>query len=345
MSDIKVSVIVPMYKCEDYLPKCVESILSQSVKEIELILVDDGSPDDSGKIAETYAGKDSRVKVLRQKNQGPGASRQRGIEVAKGEYIGFVDSDDWIDACMYERLYSSAKKNNSQIAMCSYVEEHSDRSVKVIHPYNNDDVLDKTRIVDSIIASFSTNENYGYYSLWNKIYKKDWLEKNDLRMNENRRHGEDWWFNLEAFSLADNVVFIKDAYYHYMKLNPNSLMHKYNEDQFELIVSGRKHQFDILLRNNINVSKHQVELDQRFIEECIGFIYKVIAEEKNWKKASLLINSVLIHPEFQSALENYSSNSTIRKMLVALFKRRLLLSARLLIFSIEKTKRFMSLSR
>ena len=114
----KISVIVPVYNVEKYLRKCIESILNQTFREFELILVDDGSTDSSGKICDEYALKDSRIKVIHKENGGASSARNAGLDVAKGEYIGFVDSDDWIEMDMYGELYRLIKENNTDISVC-----------------------------------------------------------------------------------------------------------------------------------------------------------------------------------------------------------------------------------
>lgn len=114
----KISIIVPIYNAENHLEKCIKSILTQTVEDLELILVDDGSKDNSLSICKAYANKDSRIKVIHQKNAGVSAARNHGIEVAEGDFIGFVDSDDWIDAHMYEILLEEAKKTNADVVMC-----------------------------------------------------------------------------------------------------------------------------------------------------------------------------------------------------------------------------------
>lgn len=122
MGPINVSIIVPVYNIESYLPACVESLLAQTLKEIEIILVNDGSTDKSGSLCEAFAKKSSKVKVIHQRNQGLSAARNTGIRNAKGSYIGFVDGDDWVSPKMYERLYNGAVKNQAQLAICRYEE-------------------------------------------------------------------------------------------------------------------------------------------------------------------------------------------------------------------------------
>ena len=116
--DCKISIIVPVYKVERYLENCIESIINQTFKDFELILVDDGSPDRCGLICDNYAKKDERIKVIHKKNEGLSAARNSGIQIAKGEYIAFVDSDDCINKNMYETLYDTAIENKSDIVVC-----------------------------------------------------------------------------------------------------------------------------------------------------------------------------------------------------------------------------------
>lgn len=114
-----ISVIVPVYKAEKYIERCICSILRQTFQNIEVILVDDGSPDKSGEICDMWALKDKRIKVIHQKNAGAGAARNAGLRVAKGEYIGFVDSDDWIEPQMYEVMYNAIEKYSADVGMCN----------------------------------------------------------------------------------------------------------------------------------------------------------------------------------------------------------------------------------
>lgn len=118
---IKLSIIVPIYNAQNHLKKCIESIINQTEKDIEIILIDDGSTDDSLKICNEYQRKDFRINVIHQNNSGVSIARNQGIKIAKGEYIGFVDSDDWIDLDMFKRLLEEAKKTDADIVMCDAI--------------------------------------------------------------------------------------------------------------------------------------------------------------------------------------------------------------------------------
>ena len=118
--DYLISIIIPVYNVEKYLRKCLDSIINQTYKKLEIILIDDGSTDNSGKICEEYAKKDDRIIVIHKENAGVSSARNRGIELANGKYIGFIDSDDWIEENMYETLYQNLLQFDVDISMCNY---------------------------------------------------------------------------------------------------------------------------------------------------------------------------------------------------------------------------------
>ena len=124
----KISIIVPVYNVEQYINRCIDSLLGQTLKDIEIILVDDGSPDQCPQICDEYARKDSRIKVIHKKNNGLGYARNSGLELATGEYIAFVDSDDYVNINMYEKLYNETINNNFDIVYCGFIVENKDKS-------------------------------------------------------------------------------------------------------------------------------------------------------------------------------------------------------------------------
>ncbi len=208
----KVSIIVPIYNVEKYIGKCIESIMNQTLKDIEVILVNDGSTDKSGKIADKYASIDNRIKVIHQKNLGQGVARNKGIEISNGKFIGFVDSDDWIDLDMYERLYNSICENDADIGVCSrrgYDENLVNGHTKLVE---DNEVFDiNYNIVDYII-------NHLFYphtvSSCNKLYKADLIKKNNIRFKNVYEVGsEDALFNYCILLNSKKIVTIKDTFY------------------------------------------------------------------------------------------------------------------------------------
>ncbi|EGP5489252.1 glycosyltransferase, partial [Enterococcus faecium] len=149
----EISIIVPVYKVEPYLRKCVDSILAQTFTDFEVILVDDGSPDNSGKICDEYASKDSRVRVIHKKNGGLSSARNAGIDVARGKYLGFVDSDDYIEKDMYELLYDNIVKEQADLSICGIYDIYAGKKVKILPEEYK--VLDKVSAMKIVLEAQS----------------------------------------------------------------------------------------------------------------------------------------------------------------------------------------------
>lgn len=201
--NIKVSVVVPVYKVENYIRSCLDSIKNQTLKEIEVICIDDGSPDNSGKILDEYAINDLRFRVYHQKNAGVCVTRNRGIDLAKGEYIKFVDSDDTIDPTTCEKCYKKAKEDDADI---------------VYH-----DSLDQTFTEPQYWLLPPGTACFG-------VYRTKFLKDNNIRFKEGTTYGEDQAFDLIANPKANKIVCFSGNLYNYVS-NPNSLCHTSNIDK------------------------------------------------------------------------------------------------------------------
>lgn len=217
----KVSIVVPMYNVEKYIAQCEESLTHQTLEDIEIVLVDDGSPDHCGELADEYARKDNRIKVVHRTNGGLGPARNSGIEAATGEYIGFVDGDDWVMPEMYEKLYFAAKANNADIVCgghCTY------RNGIVVQSFVH-------QLADNILRDHGSimkvrKNLYGHklgdietksfpVTVWSNIYKRAYLLANGLRFQNIL--SEDTIFNLAAFKQANCIVFSARTDYCYRK--------------------------------------------------------------------------------------------------------------------------------
>ena len=212
-----ISIIVPAYNVEDYLPRCLDSIIDQTYPNIEIVLVDDGSTDSTGKICDEYAIKDSRIKVIHRVNGGLSAARNSGLELANGDYIGFVDSDDYIDANMYASLNKYMEQFGADIANCGYY-EIGDNAFKrsftgEITELDGEEALQ--------IYALEENDKYISNSVWNKLFKKEILD--GLRFVEGRSC-EDLVFTGQALSKAKKVVYIDTPYYYYIIDRVGSIM-------------------------------------------------------------------------------------------------------------------------
>lgn len=213
----KVSIIVPIYKVEKYLRKCVDSILAQTLKDIEVILVDDGSPDTCGEIIDLYAKKDKRVIAIHQPNGGYGKAVNHGIHIASGEYIGIIESDDWIEPTMYEKLYKNAKKNNTDVTKCGFYRYNSKlpkSKQNVIWEGRYQKISDMPHDVFNakkypLILTF-------HASIWSNIYKRSFLEKNNIYVIESKSASyQDFPFMVEVMCKAERISVVHDYLVHY----------------------------------------------------------------------------------------------------------------------------------
>lgn len=214
-----ISIIVPVYNVETYLEKCVNSIINQTYKNLEVILIDDGSTDSSGIICDEIARKDSRIKVIHKKNFGVSAARNLGLDNANGEYIGFVDSDDWIEPNMYELLYREIEENNSDIAICDvFLEKEFIEVHKVIS--QNKNIFNKDEIFEMLL------DNNGFNWLCNKLFKKDLF--NDVRIDPRIHMGEDILCVCQCISKGSTFTYISEPLYHYLIREDSACNDKFN---------------------------------------------------------------------------------------------------------------------
>ena len=216
MEEIKVSVIVPVYNVEKYIKQCLESIINQSLKEIEIIVVNDGTKDNSMKIVEEYLS-DKRIKIINKENGGISSARNAGMKAAQGKYICFIDSDDFIDSLMIEELYSAIEKTNSDV-----VESN-------IFLYNNETHEIKERKSEKYISTEKGSYLWGKYTteVWNKIYKKDFLINNNIFFEEGMIH-EDDLFNIRILFSTNKIYHIQKSFYYYRVNRFGSIMTNIN---------------------------------------------------------------------------------------------------------------------
>jgi len=225
-----ISVIVPVYKVEKYLEKCIESIIKQTYTNLQIILVDDGSPDNCGKICDEYAKKDSRIEVIHKINGGLSDARNVGINRANGRYIGFVDSDDYIKEDMYEKLINLIKEYDADISICNLYDvidgkEYVRNKDNGIHEYSRIDIL-KEILLDKNIQSYA----------WNKLYKKELFDEIKYPI---RKKYEDIGTTFYLFEKCNKIVVTSEPEYYYLK-RADSLVNNVTEstilDYTEIII-------------------------------------------------------------------------------------------------------------
>ncbi|MGN0398562.1 MAG: glycosyltransferase [Blautia sp.] len=215
----EVSIIVPVYQVEKYIRQCVDSILAQTFTDFELILVDDGSKDQSGKICDEYAWMDERVKVIHKENGGLSDARNKGMDQASGNYFMFVDSDDYIAPTMIECLYKSILNQNADIAVCNYLYYFENDRRKNFATNIKSEVLSGAEI----FYNRKNERNYGIWTVaWNKLYKSETFGK--IRFRFGKYHEDEFWAN-DIYQMDIKVVTIPECLYYYRQRD-NSIMGK-----------------------------------------------------------------------------------------------------------------------
>lgn len=237
MDDL-ISVIVPVYNVEKYLVQCIDSILNQTYKNLEIILVDDESTDHSGKICDQFSSNENRIKVIHKKNMGLGLARNTGLENANGKYVVFVDSDDYLSNSNIKNLVAGIKKNNSDICIggVTFVDNIGTNKSEEIYGerlYQNGDILNSLFI--RMLGNLPNTTDIMKQSVWNNIYSMDIIRKNKLEFVSERKYiSEDIIWNFEFLKSTSNAQLINERGYFYRQ-NNLSLSRHYNPKRFELI--------------------------------------------------------------------------------------------------------------
>ena len=209
---IEVSIVVPIYNVEKYLGKCLESLVQQTLESKEIILVDDGSPDSSGRIADEWASRYPEIRVIHQDNAGCAAARSSGLAEARGDYVAFVDSDDWVDAPMFERLYDAAATNNAEVAQCGFREVYVDDGVSIPR---FEEFRDVSAGAEGCIVVDVNDLMTLQPTIWRRIYKTEFLRQYGIDFPRHIQRYDDLPFQFEVFMRAVRVVSIPEIYYNY----------------------------------------------------------------------------------------------------------------------------------
>lgn len=242
-----VSVIVPIYNIAKYLDKCIESILLQSFRQFELILVDDGSTDGSELICDAYAKKDDRIKVIHKKNEGLVRARKTGLENAAGDYIAYVDGDDWIEHDMIARLYDALTEKKVDIAMCGRFEDTGDTQKSVYHGIS-EGRYDKQALLDIVYPNMIVNGTFFEWGIfpgvWDKLFRRECLEKYQMAVDDRLTMGEDAACTYPCLLNADSIYIVHECLYHYRQSQASMVRksgnHSYEREKFIILYESVK---------------------------------------------------------------------------------------------------------
>ncbi|MDR1758982.1 MAG: glycosyltransferase [Fibrobacter sp.] len=246
MNQPKVSIIVPIYNVEKYLPRCMDSLLNQTLKDIEIIMVDDGSPDNCPAMCDEYAKQDNRIKVIHKKNGGLGFARNSGLEIATGKYIAFLDSDDFIDIRMYETLLNYAEENQLDTCYCRTQKYYPSGKVEQITELAENRVFEGRNEVDIFLMEMIGGKEYAFgvmkyaVSVWKSIYSMNLIKKNNiLFISEKEMASEDLFFHIDYLSCASKVGWLNEKMHFYF-FNTNSISKNYSKEKYNRIKLAMK---------------------------------------------------------------------------------------------------------
>lgn len=233
----KISVVIPVYKVEPYLRQCMDSVVNQTYTNLEIIAVDDGSPDNCGAILDEYASKDNRIKVIHKKNEGLSAARNDALKFVTGKWISFVDSDDWCESDLYEKAIKEAERSQPDIVIFSPY-KNTPQEERRIHAFSKGfETEDKDVVFQVLLSSLNSRYNpfpsaqrWGQEYPWDKLFRTSLIRDNNIRFAENVRANEDVIFNIHALHYSKKLLFFDEALYHW-RMNPDSIGHKYTEDR------------------------------------------------------------------------------------------------------------------
>ncbi len=259
--EIKVSVVVPVYNVQDDLNRCLDSIINQTLREIEVICVNDGSTDRSLDILNEYAHKDSRIRIINQFNQGLGKARNKGIAAALGKYIGFVDSDDWVDHKMFEELYNKSISTSADVVLCEYIHYYPILNKFIQPEYIKLPIkksLDSKKITPLDISDSIFFINPG---AWDKLYNADFIRRHQFKFLEGKCY-EDYPFVYSCLVKSNVIGLIRSPFYYYQRFREGSVssFKDMGRKRFDIFDSMRR------LEEYTGITKHGLIFYEAFMD-------------------------------------------------------------------------------
>jgi len=311
-----VSIIVPVYNSEKYVDKCINSILNQTYKNIELILIDDGSIDNSGHLCDVYANVDRRVKVIHMKNSGVSSARNKGIEAARGKFIQFVDSDDYIEKNMVETLVHEIN-NNVDIVLCGYKRLTKDNN-RIINAKNSN-LYKQVSITKEMFLNqfdnFYKNQYINY--LWNKLYFSSIIKKNGIEFDNSIDWGEDLMFNLEYLGYCNNITIIDKLLYNYINYNNDSITSKFNSELYNNQQNMYKKVREFLKSNNKYLGENKQVVERKFTDAIVMCLSNLFYKNSNYNKIEIInkISEIIEDDVVREDLKYFADGSISKKMI------------------------------
>lgn len=272
----KISIIIPIYNAENYIEDCLISLTNQTLEDIQIILINDGSEDNSLNICRKYEEKDGRIIIINKNNTGASDSRNRGIDIATSEFIAFVDADDWIDYDMFEKMYDKIISTNVDLVLCGYMKENDEVTKQVFINEKEGLYSDINKFQSNFIYSYKKNLPVAPHC---KLYRRSLIDNGNkkIRFKKDLTFGEDFIFNLEyLFNSKTLYLMSKECMYHY-RISSTSLTSNYRKNWWDNKTRGYKYIKDILIKYN------RLDLLYRLNAKHIIYAVTAFANEANHK--------------------------------------------------------------
>ena len=313
MNSPKISIIIPVYNVAPYLAQCLDSVVNQSLKEIEIILVNDGSTDNSAEICKEYAAKDARIKFISKENGGLSSARNAGHEHVTAKYLMYLDSDDWINLETCAIALKSIEENNADLVFWTRIKEFPDLSVPVRSIFKDQTIFDSTsnnflqrRIAGLLgIETRNPTQTDAISSAWGKLYRYSIIKENSIEFVDTKLIGsEDTLFNFEVFQYVKKAVSLDQNLNHYRKDNPNSLTKNHKSSLMPRYLNLFKAMEDILNRKG-NQSDFIQALNNRIAFMTINIVLSITSENNllPYKSKIRDIKDVVTNPKFANAYQ------------------------------------------
>lgn len=342
MENSLITIVLPIYNVEKYLNRCIESIVTQTYTNLEIILVDDGSLDNSPVICDDWAKKDARIRVIHKQNEGAGIARNTGLEKASGEYICFFDSDDYIETNTIEKLYNAIKKHDCEAVIFGFNKQDKDGNItKIIPPgdrlfYSDEQVINEF-LPDLIAPKFQSNQRF-YMSIWLFMYSMEKIKKFNWKfVSERKLFSEDVYSLLQLFSYIKKVAVLPEPLYYYCE-NTASLSKSYIPDRYIKIKN--------FYLESIKLSKslhYNPEIIDRLSKPFLGYVLAALKQEIicdiDYRKKKKSIKEIINDSVLQDVLKAHKSDKiNLSKRIIYWSMRHKLYNLCIILTKIKSTK-------
>ena len=314
--NVKVSIIMPVYKVEEYVGKAIESIQAQTLTDWEFLIVDDGTPDRSGEICDEYAAKDGRIHEIHKENGGAPSARNMAIELAKGEYFNFLDSDDWAEPTMLEDMYNLAKRDNAQLVGAGfYIDTYIGNGQFMTDDYLVEDAVypDKESFRKNAYKLFDKNL---LYTPWNKLFEAKYVMENNLRFPTT--FWDDFPFNVSVVRNVERVTVTSKQYYHFLRARTESETAAYRPGMYEKREEEHGWMMDLYKEWHVGDAASTEMIARRYVERFIGCVENITNPkcELSNKEKRQEIKKMLANPRVSKMVKIAKPRSVYMKIML-----------------------------